>query len=195
MIGVKTAAMADQGVTHHSSGTRGAAHIQATISVSRPVGSRSMRYGAARAPRMPPTPAPVSMSPIWTAGYPCCTRLSTTTKKTALPTRLVNEAQLSRTRKKGWDQMKRSPSASCVRIGWRAPVRAGAERSVRIREIVTRETANVTASTAKGSHRVTPYSSPPSGPPSRPATCSRAWFCDSAVGRSSVATTERMADI
>ena len=53
----------------------------------------------------------------------------------------------------------------------------------------------MTASAANGSHRVTAYSAPPSGAPSRPATCWRAWFWLSAVGRSSVGTTVRTADI
>ena len=45
----------------------------------------------------------------------------------------------------------------------RGTVAAGAARSARIRPSSTQETAKVTASTANGSHRVTPYSSAAEG--------------------------------
>lgn len=115
-----------------------------------------------------------------------------TTKKIALVTRLVSEAQSISVRKNGRCQMNRKPSASWRRIGSRA--RRGAVRSVRTRLTVAHATAKVIASTANGSHRVTAYNAPPSGPPSSEATCWRAWFWLRAVGRSSVATTDRIAE-
>jgi hypothetical protein len=60
---------------------------------------------------------------------------------------------------------------------------------------MTHVTAYERASTANGSHLVTAYSAPPAGPPTSDAMCWRAWCCDSAVGNSSVRTTERTAEI
>ena len=91
--------------------------------------------------------------------------------------------------------MKRSPAASSWRGRGAAPCDLGADRSVLIRPSMNHETAYDTASTANGSHRVTAYSSPPIGAPTSDATCWRAWCCESAVGSSSVATTERTAEI
>jgi hypothetical protein len=59
---------AAHGVDHQIRGISGSAHIHAMITVSQPVGARSMMYGAAIAPRMPPTPAAVETRPICAAG-------------------------------------------------------------------------------------------------------------------------------
>ena len=66
---------------------------------------------------------------------------------------------------------------------------------MRSRPSSSHDTAYVTASTANGSQRATPYNAPPIGPPTRPATCWRAWFWLSAVGSCSRGTTVRTADI
>ncbi len=89
---------------------------------------------------------------------------------------------------------KRKPSTRSAHGLGRGPSVRGAERSARIRPSITKETAKLSASARNGSQRVTPYSRPPSGPPTSEATCWRAWFWLSAVGRSSVGTTARTAD-
>ena len=59
---------AASGVDHHTSGSSGSTHIQATATVRTPVRVRSMMDGAASAPRMPPMPAAVDTRPICAAG-------------------------------------------------------------------------------------------------------------------------------
>ncbi len=65
---------------------------------------------------------------------------------------------------------------------------------MRIRERVTNETRNVTASNTNGSTFDALYIAAPSGPPTRAAMWWRAWFWLRAVGSSSWATTDRTAD-
>ena len=190
-----SAAATTAGLFQNTIGSTSGTKLQATITVSQPVANRSMIHGAASAPRMPQTPAAVSTRPMWTGWKPAWISRRTATKNSALTIRLIRAAHTVSTRKNGRVRMNRRPSSSSWRGGFRGPSTEGADRSARIRPSSTNETANDNASAAKGSQRVTPYNAPPTGPPSNDATCCRAWFCDSAVGRSSSGTTARTAEI
>ena len=194
-IPAPSAAATTHGWFHSAIGTTSGTKLHAMATVRRPVANRSITQGAMTAPTMPASPATASTSPMWKASNPPVISRSTATKKRALTARLVSALQTVSTRKNGRAAMNRTPSARSWPGRRRGPSYAAGARSVRIRPSITQLTAKDTASAAKGSHRATAYSTPPSGALSRAATCRRAWFWLSAVGSSSGATTARTADI
>ena len=149
------ASITTAGWFQNTSGTRSGTKLQATSTVSRPVGTRSMIRGAAMAPRMPQTPAAVETSPIDQGANPAWISRRSAATKIAFTTRFEHIPHTIRVRKNGRLHWNRNPSATSARALRRSPLLGAGERSVRIRPSSTHETAKVTASKRNGTHRVT----------------------------------------
>lgn len=86
-----------QGGLNNASGTIRGTQLHVTSTVSVPVGRVAMSRGAARAPRMPLTPAAVSTRPMCTGLVPAWMSRSTAMKIVALTVKLTRGGHSSRT--------------------------------------------------------------------------------------------------
>ena len=191
----ESAAATTQGSFQNSIGSASGTQLQATAIVSEPVRNRSISHGAAIAPRTPKRPEAVSTIPIRAGAKPACTSRSTAANSSALMDRFTSAEKTMSTRNSGRCTLNRRPSTRLLRSEGREPVDVVADRSVRIRPSSTQDTAYDAASAANGSQRATENNAPPIGPPTSPATCWRAWFCESAAGSCSSLTTRRSAEV